>query len=129
MTGSRAVKLAALSFSGACFRRRSILAAVLSIPDADQLARLLVLGPVWLKLALDCGWSGRATSYNVIGQITGRSKPGEIVLTGGHLDSWDLGTGAIDDAAGIGISMAAAHLISRLPQQARAHDPRGRLRQ
>jgi len=67
-----------------------------------------------VRLALDCGWDGQATSYNVIGQITGRSKPGEIVLTGGHLDSWDLGTGAIDDAAGIGISMAAAKLAGQL---------------
>lgn len=92
-------------------------AAALSNPDADQLARLTALGPVRLRLALDCGWDGQATSYNVIGQITGRSQPQEIVLTGGHLDSWDLGTGAIDDAAGIGISMAAAHLISRLPQR------------
>jgi len=92
-------------------------AAALSIPDADQLARLLALGPVKLKLSLDCGWDGQATSYNVIGEITGRSKPKEIVLTGGHLDSWDLGTGAIDDAAGIGISMAAARLVSQLPQR------------
>jgi hypothetical protein len=92
-------------------------AAALSIPDADQLARLLALGPVKLKLALDCGWDGQATSYNVIGEITGRSKPKEIVLTGGHLDSWDLGTGAIDDAAGIGITMAAARLVSQLPQR------------
>lgn len=70
-----------------------------------------------MKLALDCGWDGQATSYNVIGEITGRSKPKEIVLTGGHLDSWDLGTGAIDDAAGIGITMAAARLVSQLPQR------------
>jgi hypothetical protein len=92
-------------------------AAALSIPDAEQLARLLALGPVKLRLALDCGWDGQATSYNVIGEISGRGKPREIVLTGGHLDSWDLGTGAIDDAAGIGISMAAAHLVSRLPRR------------
>jgi hypothetical protein len=92
---------------------KPIPAAALSIPDADQLARLVALGPVQLKLALDCGWDGQATSYNVIGEITGRSKPKEIILTGGHLDSWDLGTGAIDDAAGIGISMAAAHLVAQ----------------
>ncbi|WDS35799.1 M28 family peptidase [Pseudoxanthomonas sp.] len=92
---------------------KPIPAAALSIPDADQLARLVALGPVTLELSLDCGWDGQATSYNVIGEITGRSKPKEIVLTGGHLDSWDLGTGAIDDAAGIGISMAAAHLVAK----------------
>ena len=48
-----------------------------------------------------------------IGEITGRSLPGEVVVIGGHLDSWDLGTGAIDDAAGIGITMAAGHLIGQ----------------
>ena len=90
--------------------------ASLAIPDADQLARLLVLGPVRLALALDCGWNGEATSHNVIGEITGRSKPREVVLIGAHLDSWDLGTGAIDDGAGVAITMAAGHLIGQLKQ-------------
>lgn len=92
--------------------------AALSSPDADQLARLVALGPTRVRLALDCGWGGEATSYNVIGEITGSTHPDEVVLIGGHLDSWDPGTGAIDDAAGIGISMAAAKLISDLPQRA-----------
>jgi len=90
--------------------------AALSSPDADQLARLLALGPARVRLDLDCGWDGTATSYNVIGEITGRSKPKEVVVIGGHLDSWDLGTGAIDDGAGVGISMAAGHLIGQLKQ-------------
>ena len=90
--------------------------AALSNPDADQLARLVALDPsTQVKLALDCGWNGDYTSQNVIGEITGSSRPDEIVLIGGHLDSWDPGTGAIDDAAGIGISMAAAKLIADLP--------------
>ena len=90
--------------------------AALSVPDADQLARLLARGPARVRLDLDCGWDGTATSYNVIGEITGRSKPKEVVVIGGHLDSWDLGTGAIDDGAGVGISMAAGHLIGQLKQ-------------
>lgn len=90
--------------------------ASLTIPDADQLARLLALGAVKVRLALDCGWNGEATSYNVIGEITGRGRPQEVVLIGAHLDSWDLGTGAIDDAAGVGITMAAGHLIGKLEQ-------------
>ena len=69
-----------------------------------------------MRLALDCGWDGTATSYNVIGEITGRSKPKEVVVIGGHLDSWDLGTGAIDDGAGVAITMAAGHLIGQLKQ-------------
>ncbi|HEV7269611.1 M28 family peptidase [Pseudoxanthomonas sp.] len=90
--------------------------ASLTIPDADQLARLLQRGPVRVSLALDCGWDGEYTSHNVIGEITGRSLPKEVVVIGGHLDSWDLGTGAIDDGAGIGITMAAGHLIGKLKQ-------------
>ena len=90
--------------------------ASLSIPDADQLARLLTLGPVEIGLKLDCGWNGEAASHNVIGEITGRSKPREVVLIGAHLDSWDLGTGAIDDGAGIAITLAAGHLIGQLKQ-------------
>ncbi len=93
--------------------------AALSVPDAEQLARLLALGPISAKLSLDCGWNGDYTSHNVIGEITGRSKPDEVVVIGGHLDSWDLGTGAIDDGAGIGITMAAGHLIGTLPKKQR----------
>ena len=89
-------------------------AASLTVPDADQLARVLALGPARVRMALDAGWNGEATSHNVIGEITGREKPDEVVLIGGHLDSWDLGTGAIDDGAGIGITMAAGHLIGNL---------------
>lgn len=91
--------------------------AALSIPDADQLARLAARGPVRVRLDLDCGWDGEYTSQNVIGEITGRSRPKEVVLLGAHLDSWDLGTGAIDDAAGIGITMAAARLVKQMPRR------------
>jgi carboxypeptidase Q len=90
--------------------------AALSTPDADQLARLVALGPTRVRVALDCGWDGEYTSHNVIGEITGSKHPDEIVLIGGHLDSWDLGTGAIDDGAGVAISMAAAKLIGDLPK-------------
>ena len=92
-------------------------AAALSIPDAEQLTRLLALGePVRVRIALDVGWDGTATSHNVIGEITGSVRPDEVVLIGAHLDSWDLGTGAIDDGAGIGITMAAGKLIGDLPR-------------
>lgn len=91
--------------------------AALATPDADQLTRLLKRGAVRVRLALDCGWDGTATSHNVIGEIRGSSKPDEVVVIGGHLDSWDLGTGAIDDGAGVAIGMAAGHLIGKLPQR------------
>lgn len=91
-------------------------AAALSNPDADQLSRLLARGaPVRLRLDIDAGSDGQTTSYNVIGEVTGRERPGEVVVIGGHLDSWDLGTGAVDDGAGIGISFAAGALIAELP--------------
>ncbi|WP_202844150.1 M28 family peptidase [Luteimonas saliphila] len=94
--------------------------AALSLPDADQLARLLARGPVRVRLALDCGWTGAEyTSHNVIGEITGREAPEQVVVIGAHLDSWDLGTGAIDDASGVGITMAAGRLIGQLPQRPR----------
>lgn len=93
-------------------------AAALAAPDADQLARLVALGqPVRVRVALDCGWTGTATSYNVIGEMRGRSKPDEVVLIGGHLDSWDLGTGAIDDGAGVAIAMGAGKLIGEMKQR------------
>lgn len=90
-------------------------AAALSVPDAGQLTRLLARGPVRIALKLDCGWDGEYTSHNVIGEITGSQRPDEVVVIGGHLDSWDLGTGAVDDGAGVAITMAAGHLIGRLP--------------
>ena len=57
--------------------------------------------------AKEHGWQ---TSYNVIAEITGTERPEEIVLIGAHLDSWDEGTGALDDGAGVGIVTAAATL-------------------
>lgn len=93
--------------------------AAMSLPDADQLTRLLRRGPVQVHLALDVGWNGEHTSQNVIAEITGRERPEEVVLIAGHLDSWDLGTGAVDDASGVGITMAAGHLIAQLPQRPR----------
>ncbi|GAP64904.1 aminopeptidase [Mizugakiibacter sediminis] len=93
-------------------------AAALSAPDADLLERMAARGkPVQLKLDLDCGMDGTYTSANVIGEITGSKHPEQVVAIGGHLDSWDPGTGAIDDAAGVAIAMAAGHLIGELPKR------------
>jgi len=98
---------------------KPIPSAALSTIDAEQLARLVVLDPhTRVRLALDCGMGGEYTSQNVIGEITGRGPhKDEVVLMGGHLDSWDPGTGAIDDAAGVGISMAAGALLKPLHPQ------------
>lgn len=92
-------------------------AAALAVPDADQLTRLLALGPQRMRVALDCGWDGTATSHNVIGEIRGSQPDAGVVLIGAHLDSWDLGTGAVDDGAGIGITMAAGHLVGEMTKR------------
>lgn len=90
-------------------------AAALSPPDADQLTRLLARGPVTVNLDIGVETAASAPSGNVIAEIEGSTRKDEIVLLGCHLDSWDLGTGAIDDAAGCGIAVGAAKLIDELP--------------
>lgn len=88
-------------------------AAALSNESADRLVALLEeVGPVEIELDLDVGFAGRGVSANVIGEYTGSADDGRFVLIGGHLDSWDLGTGAHDDGAGVAITMAAAHLVA-----------------
>ncbi|MFK8031619.1 MAG: M20/M25/M40 family metallo-hydrolase [Gammaproteobacteria bacterium] len=88
----------------------------ISSPDADHLRRLHNLGkPMSLSLHSTSKWKGDATSGNVVMDLIGSEKPDEIVLIGGHLDSWDLGTGAVDDGAGVAITTAAAALIAQLP--------------
>lgn len=96
---------------------KRIPAAAVSAPDADIIDATVKRGQtVTLKLNLDCGVEGDYTGANVIGEITGSGKPDEVVVMGGHLDSWDLGTGAIDDGAGVAIGMAVGNLIGKLPQ-------------
>jgi carboxypeptidase Q len=90
-------------------------AAALAIPDADQLERLAALGPLRIRLLLTPTIQENAQSRNVVGEIKGTERPDEVVLISGHLDSWDLGTGATDDGAGIAIVFGAARLIAGLP--------------
>jgi carboxypeptidase Q len=95
-------------------------AAALSNPDADLLAHQIATGkPVRFRLHLGARQLPDARSANVIGEIPGREAPEEIVLLGCHLDSWDLGTGAVDDAAGCAIMMEAARRIGELPEKPR----------
>ncbi len=92
-------------------------AAALSPPDADQLARLLERGAVEVFLDIQVETRRGAPSGNVIAEIEGDERPEEIVLIGCHLDSWDLGTGAVDDGAGCGIVVGAAKLIMELDER------------
>jgi carboxypeptidase Q len=90
---------------------RPIPAGALPLPDAEQLQRILKRGKaVTMHLTL-VSQTGRGQSGNVIGEIPGRDPTLPPILVGGHLDSWDQGTGAIDDAAGVAIATAAAKRI------------------
>lgn len=87
-------------------------ALALANPDADQLERVLKRGqPVTVALKATARMAGKRLSGNVIAEVPGRDPDAGIVLVGGHLDSWDQGTGAIDDAAGVAITTAAAKRI------------------
>ncbi|AQQ68671.1 peptidase M28 family protein [Microbulbifer agarilyticus] len=95
-------------------------ALALSAPDANLLEAMLQRGkPVELKLDVHNAPLPDGPSFNVIGEVVGREKPEEVVLIGAHLDSWDEGTGALDDGAGVAIVMETARLISELPQRPR----------
>jgi hypothetical protein len=86
-------------------------AAALSVPDAEQVERLLARGRLTVRLLLTPRFVGRAASGNVVAEVPGRDPSLPILVVGGHLDSWDLGTGAIDDAAGVAITTAAARQV------------------
>ena len=86
-------------------------AAALSVADAENLERMFAAGrPVTMHLVLDDHQVGMRASGNVVAEVPGTDPSAGIVLVGGHLDSWDLGTGAIDDGSGIAITAAAAKL-------------------
>lgn len=95
-------------------------AAALADADADLLEAAVATGKtIRVRMTLSCRTLPDAESANVIGEIRGRQHPEEIVLLGAHLDSWDLGTGAIDDGAGCAIVIEAARAIGRLPRRPR----------
>lgn len=93
-------------------------AFALSNPDGEQLARLKALGePIRVRLVSGARYDPNAHSQNVVAEIRGSEHPEQVVLLGAHLDSWDQGTGAIDDGSGDAIVVAAAKLIKDLPQR------------
>jgi Zn-dependent M28 family amino/carboxypeptidase len=90
-------------------------AAAISPEDAELIHRFLLAGEtVKVSFALSCKTLPDAESANVIGEIRGSEAPDEVVVIGGHLDSWDVGTGAHDDGSGCAISMEAMRLIRSL---------------
>jgi carboxypeptidase Q len=91
---------------------KPIPAGALSVPDSEQLIRILKRGkPVTMHLTLVSERHEGGQSGNVVAEVPGRDPKAPILLVGGHLDSWDLGTGAIDDGTGVAITAAAAKHI------------------
>src|SRR5881398_940699 len=89
-------------------------AGAVTAEDADLIADLVRQGPVRMKLVLTPQTLPDVESANVIGDIKGSEHPEQVIVVSGHLDSWDLGTGAIDDGAGVAVSMEVANLIQKL---------------
>src|SRR5438876_249253 len=89
-------------------------AGALTAEDADLIVDLVRQGQVKMKLTLTPQQLPDVESYNVIGDIKGSEHTEQVIIVSGHLDSWDLGTGAVDDGAGVAVSMEAANLIQKL---------------
>ncbi len=89
-------------------------AGAVTAEDADLIAALAPQGTVKMHLVLTPQTLPDAPSFNVIGDIKGSEHPEQVIIVSGHLDSWDLGTGAIDDGAGVAVSMEAANVVQKL---------------
>ncbi len=95
-------------------------AAALGIADAELLGRLAARGtPPRVHLVLESREIIAAPAWNIVGEIEGTDPAAGVIVVGGHLDSWDPGDGAVDDGAGVAITMAAARLVAELPVRPR----------
>jgi carboxypeptidase Q len=90
-------------------------AAAITTEDADRLQRMSDRGTaVRLRLQMEAKFLPDADSFNVVGEIRGRERPQEVVVVGGHFDSWDVGTGATDDGGGCVVTWEALRLMKKL---------------
>ncbi len=89
-------------------------AGAVAAEDADLIAHLAAQGKVRMHLTLTPQKLPDAVGYNVIADLKGSERPEQVVVVSGHLDSWDLGTGAIDDGAGVAVAMEAAEILQKL---------------
>lgn len=89
-------------------------AGAVTAEDAELIAHLAAQGKVRMHLTLTPQKLPDTVSHNVIADLEGSEHPEQIVIVSGHLDSWDLGTGAIDDGAGVAIAMETAELLQKL---------------
>lgn len=93
---------------------KPIPAAAVTAEDAMLMSRLAAKGEITMHLTLTPQTLPDADSHNVIGDIPGSEKPEQIVLVSGHLDSWDLAQGAIDDGSGVVVAMGVANVFKQL---------------
>jgi carboxypeptidase Q len=99
---------------------QKIPAAAIAAEDANRIARLAARGRrVRMRLVMEAHTEPDAESANVVAEIRGREKPDEVVLVGGHLDSWDVGSGASDDGVGCIVTWEALRLMRTLGLQPR----------
>ena len=90
-------------------------AAAIATEDADRIQRILDRGTtVRVRLKMEAKMLPDADSFNVVGEIRGRETPEEVVVVGGHIDSWDVGTGASDDGGGCVVTWEALRLMKKL---------------
>ena len=90
-------------------------AAAISTEDADRLQRMTDRGnTIRLRLKMEAKFLPDADSFNVVGEIRGREKPDEVIVVGGHFDSWDVGTGSTDDGGGCVVTWEALRLMKKL---------------
>ena len=95
-------------------------AAAVSAEDAERMQRIADRGRrVRVRLTMEAKFEAEVESANVVGEIRGRERPDEVVLVGGHFDSWDVGMGASDDGVGCIVTWEAARLMKKLGIQPR----------
>jgi carboxypeptidase Q len=95
-------------------RAANIPAGAVTSEDADLIAHLASQGSVRMHVILTSQTAEEVGTFNVVGDLKGSEHPEQVVIVSGHLDSWDLGTGAIDDAAGVAVAMETAQLMQQL---------------
>lgn len=92
----------------------AIPAAAVSAEDADLISHLSLQGTVRMHIVLTPKMLPDIVSHNVVADVIGTEHPEQVIIVSGHLDSWDLGTGALDDGAGLAVAMESAYLVQRL---------------
>jgi carboxypeptidase Q len=104
-----------LSYADTARRAPKIPAAAITVEDAEMLQRMQNRGePMTVQLRMEARTLPDAMSRNVIAEVRGSERPDEVIVIGGHIDSWDVGQGAVDDAGGIVVAWEALRLIKQL---------------